>query len=96
MRAALILRLARARRRHRGLGDEKRACDFLGCHASEESERERDLCLSRECRVEAGEDEGESIVVHGSRFFAGALVVAALGCESGHLAEEFLSASFAA
>jgi hypothetical protein len=70
--------------RHRRFGDEKGACDLLGRQASEESERERDLGLGGECRVAAGEDETETVVLHGARLLGKTGV--AFGCEHGHLA----------
>src|SRR5204862_4848041 len=80
---------------HRGLGHEKRACDLLGRQAAEQSERERYLRLGGERGVAAGEDETETVVLHGSRFL-GDVGGVAFRCEHGHLAEEFLSASLAA
>src|SRR5207247_7556490 len=63
--------------------------------AAEQSECERYLRFGGERRVAAGEDEMETVVLHGSRFVGKAGGVA-FRCEHGHLAEEFLSPSLAA
>ena len=50
---------------HGRLGDEEGTGHLIGGEATEQSQRQRDLCLGREGRVAAGEDESESVVLHG-------------------------------
>jgi hypothetical protein len=48
--------------RHRRLGDEEGAGDLLGRQSAQRAQRERDLCVQRERRVAAREDELEPFV----------------------------------
>ena len=75
--------------RERRLGDEEGACDLGRLEAADEAQRQRDLCLRRERRVAAGEDQLEPFVGDDCLLVVGEL----LGpCEQLRLARERLLA----
>ena len=48
--------------RHGLAGDEERACDLLRAQPAQRAQRERDLCIEREGRMAASEEELEPLV----------------------------------
>ena len=76
--------------RERRLGDEKGARDLGRLEAADEAQRQRDLCLRRERRMAAGEDQLEPLVGNGGLLVVGEL----LGpCEQLRLARQRLLAA---